>query len=91
MKTQKITNKSFERNAKRFLNNAIDTIDTFYPDEKLERYTENYISPDGFPFVMMFFREVKYNTKVMIENLVKEYKIHPFKNHSAFTTKFKGL
>jgi hypothetical protein len=76
MKEQKITNKSFERNAKRFLNNVIDTIDTFYPDENLEE---------------RFHSEVIYNTKLMVKNLVKEYKIHPFKNHSAFTKKFDGF
>ena len=54
MKEQKISNKSFERNAKRFLNNAINTIDTFYPNEHLEE---------------RFHSEIIYNTKLMVAYL----------------------
>jgi hypothetical protein len=76
MKEQKISNKSFERTALRFLATSINTINDFYPGENLEE---------------RFHSAVIFNTKKMVGKLVKSYKTHPFKIYSAQTEKFDGF
>ena len=72
MKTQKISNRNFERNSKRFKNLSLSNIDSWSDDKA---FKDRYDS------------EANYHVKKMIENLVLNYKKHPFKKKSSYTHK----
>jgi len=72
MKKIRISNRSFERTAKRFLKVANKRIDTFYDDYSVKE---------------KFDHSTKYHINIMVQNLIKKYKQRPFKNYSAFVHK----
>lgn len=73
---QRISNKSFERNSKRFLKIITETVDSF---------------SDDYAFKERYDSEAIFIAKKSIEKLVSNYKSKPFRNKSSFTDRIKSF